>query len=221
MVSGPFATRSMNCRSCHFVAEFASQGVNFNRTYADFAQRSPIPRRDDGQRTTSRNSVSMVDSFSGRNVKTLLHADGEFASAEALVKSTLTGRNFGWLPSEEEKAVAHIAKVIREDDGTDAISLRYGGAYATILVGTDPKIHPMFRLPKQYTIDVNTATDAQVLDAAAKLVGAYLQSLAFARDKDGVFNGSPYDLFLKINDLPATPNPGETEKHYTARLRTA
>jgi hypothetical protein len=221
MVSGPFATRSMNCRSCHFVAEFASQGVNFNRTYADFAQRSPIPRRDDGQRTTSRNSVSMVDSFSGRNVKTLLHADGEFASAEALVKSTLTGRNFGWLPTEYDKAVAHIAKVIREDDGSDAISFRYGGAYAKVLAGTDSNIHPMFRLPKEYTIDVATASDGQVLDAVAKLIGAYLESLAFARDNDGIFNGSPYDMFLKINGLPEMPNAGETDSQYTARLARA
>src|SRR5689334_10289675 len=42
-VHGPFATRSINCRSCHFVAEFASMGISYNRTYADFAQRSSIP----------------------------------------------------------------------------------------------------------------------------------------------------------------------------------
>jgi hypothetical protein len=220
-VRGPFATRSINCRSCHFVAEFAAQGTDDNRTYADFAQRSRVPAREDGKHTTERNSISMVDSFAGRNGATLLHADGEFASAEALVKSTLTGRNFGWLASEHDKAVAHIAKVIRQDDGTDAISIRYGGPYGKILAGVDRDIHPMFRLPKEYTIDVSKATDPQILDAIAKLMGAYLDSLAFARDKDGVFNGSPYDLFLKINGLPAMPNAGETDAQYTERLARA
>jgi hypothetical protein len=220
-VRGPFATRSINCRSCHFVAEFGSQGINYNRTYADFAQRSPIPVRDDGQRATVRNSLSMVDSFVDRSGKTLLHADGEFATAEALVKSTLAGRNFGWLPTEYDKAVAHIAKVIREDDGTDAISFRYGGAYAKVLAGTDPNLHPMFRLPKQYTLDVTTATDRQIFDAVANLIGVYLRSLAFARDNENVFDGSPYDMFLKLNGLPAMPNPGETDAQYTARLAKA
>lgn len=220
-VKGPFATRSMNCRSCHFVAEFAYLGNGNNRTYADFAKRSPVPVRDDGQRTTERNSISMVDSFIDRNGVPLLHADGEFATVQDLVKGTLTGRNFGWLPTEYDKAVAHIAKVIRQDDGTDAISYRYGGSYARVLAGTDRSLHPMFRLPKEYRIDVNTASDRQILDAVAKLLGAYLNSLAFARDNDNVFNGSPYDLFLKINDLPAMPEKGETDAQYTSRLRNA
>lgn len=218
-LKGPFAGRSINCRSCHFVAEFGYLGTGNNRTYVDFAQRSPLPARDDGQRTTERNSMSIVDSFSDRDGMTLLHADGQFASAEDLITSTLTGRNFGWLPSEYEKAVAHIAKVIRQDDGTDAISYRYGGAYSKILAGNDPNLHPMFRLPKEYTIDVATASDRQILDAVAKLMGAYLTSLAFARDNNHVFDGSPYDLFLKINNLPAMPESGETDAQYTARLR--
>lgn len=220
-VKGPFATRSINCRSCHFVAEFGYLGNGNNRTYVDFAQRSAIPARADGQRTTERNSMSMVDSFVDRNGITLLHADGEFATVEDLVKSTLTGRNFGWLPSEYDKAVAHIAKVIRQDDGTDAISYRYGGGYAKVLAGTDPNIHPMFRLPKEYTIDVATASDQQILEAVGKLIGAYLDSLTFARDNNAVFAGSPYDLFLKLNDLPAIPEKGETDAQYTARLRKA
>jgi hypothetical protein len=220
-VPGPFATRSINCRSCHFVAEFQSLGIAYNRTYADFSRRSPIPRREDSLNTTERNAMSMVDSFVTRNGKTLLHSDGEFASAEALVKSTLTGRNFGWLPREFDKAIAHIAKVIREDDGTDAISFRYGGAYAKILLGTDAGIHPMFRLPTHYTLDVTKASDREILEAVGRLIGAYLESLAFARDNDRVFNGSPYDLFLKLNGLPAMPVPGEEDAEYTARLARA
>ncbi len=33
-------------------------------------------------------------------------------------ESTLTGRNFGWAPEQHAQAVAHIARVIREDNGT-------------------------------------------------------------------------------------------------------
>ena len=220
-IPGPFAVRSINCRSCHFVAEFAYQGIDFNRTYADFAQRSPVPQRDDGRLTTTRNSMSMVDSFITRNGDLLLHSDGEFASSIALVKSTLTGRNFGWLPSEHDKAIAHIAKVIREDAGADIIDRRYGGSYARVLAGTDPTLHPMFRLPRQYTIDVSTATDQQIFDAVAKLIAVYLESLTFSRDNNGVHDGSPYDMFLKLNKLPAAPNPGESDAQYSARLARA
>ena len=220
-IPGPFAVRSINCRSCHFVAEFAYQGIDFNRTYADFAQRSPVPQRDDGRLTTSRNSMSMVDSFLPHNGSVLLHSDGEFASAISLVESTLTGRNFGWLPTERAQAIAHIAKVIREDDGTDIIDRRYGGSYAKILAGTDPGIYPLFRLPRQFTIDVSTATDQQIFDAVSRLIAVYLESLTYSRDNNGVHDGSPYDLFLKLNGLPAAPNPGESGAQYTARLARA
>lgn len=220
-VAGPFAPRSINCRSCHFVAEFAYQGIDFNRTYADFAQRSSVPQRDDGRQTTTRNSMSMVDSFFPHNGAILLHSDGEFAHTTTLIESTMTGRNFGWMPTEHDKAIAHIAKVIREDDGSDIISYRYGGAYAKILAGSDPTIHPMFRLPKQYTIDVSAASDRQILDAIAKLIAAYLESLTLARDNDGVHDGSPYDMFLKLNGLPAAPESGESDAHYTSRLAQA
>ncbi|HWR16021.1 MAG TPA: hypothetical protein VN577_14425 [Terriglobales bacterium] len=218
---GPFKTRSINCRSCHFVAEFAHEGIGFNRTYADFAKRSPMPAREDGKKNTPRNSMSMVDSFISRDGATLLHADGEFANVESLVKSTMTGRNFGWLPGEQDEAIAHIAKVIREDDGSDIISYRYGGSYTKILAGTDPSIHFSFKLPREYTIDVSSASDQQILDAVAKLVGAYLASLEFARTNDGIHDGSPYDMFLKINGLPQKPNQGETDAQYTDRLRKA
>jgi hypothetical protein len=220
-VTGPFKTRSINCRSCHFVSEFLYLANDRTRTYADFVQRSPVPGREDGRKTTPRNSMSMVDSFIARDGSTLLHSDGEFASVTSLVKSTMTGRNFGWLPSERDKAIAHIAKVIREDDGTDAISRRYGGSYTKVLVGTDSSIPSLLRLPKEYTFDVTAASDQQILDAVAKLLGAYLESLQFARDRDDVHDGSPYDLFLKLNNLPRQPNSGESDAQYTDRLRKA
>jgi hypothetical protein len=45
----------MNCQQCHLVdekgyGEFGDHTLG-NRTYADFARRTPIPRRDDGHTT--------------------------------------------------------------------------------------------------------------------------------------------------------------------------
>src|SRR5262245_1408957 len=53
---GPFAGTSMNCRSCHLVDEQKDVSGGGNRTYADFARRSPVPPREDGKRLTPRNS---------------------------------------------------------------------------------------------------------------------------------------------------------------------
>ena len=79
---GPFAGKSMNCRSCHFVDEFAEEDGGGNRTYADFTRRSPVPPREDGRLTSSRNALNMVDSSIPRSAGLLLHGDGEFATLE-------------------------------------------------------------------------------------------------------------------------------------------
>ncbi len=134
-VPNPYRGRSMNCRTCHFVEEL-SQTVTpvGSRSYADFAPRSHVPARDDGQLTTVRNSSNLVESLVAPPELRFLHRDGEFTSATTLVVSTLTGRNLGWLPGESSKAIAHIARVIREDDGKAPLALKYGGAsYAKLL----------------------------------------------------------------------------------------
>ena len=41
-----------------------------------------------------------------------------------LVKGTLTGRNYGWLPDETPEAIAHVAKVVREDNGQGDLGSR-------------------------------------------------------------------------------------------------
>ena len=98
------------------------------RTYADFARRSPVSAREDGHLTTVRNSPALVNASVERDNGLLLHFDGEFATLEALVLATLTGRNYGWLPGESQLAVAHVARVIREDDGTGALAQTSGGS---------------------------------------------------------------------------------------------
>ena len=217
---GPFAGQSINCRSCHFVVEFEGVPGAGNRTYADFTTRSPLPRTINGFDHTPRNALVMVGSLMPRSVPMFLHSDGEFSDAVDLVEATITGRNFGWSPDQQSQAVAHIARVIREDDGTGKLAAeRTGGlSYSTLLLGTADNIPPQFQLPPQYRIDVQNATDQQVLAAVAQLMQAYMQVLLFKPTSTSVYAASPYDVFLSLNQLPRQPNAGETVAAYNQRL---
>jgi len=218
---GPFAGQSINCRSCHFVTEFQGVTGGGNRTYSDFTTRSPIPRvQPNGFDHTPRNSMQMVDSFTSRSGPLFLHFDGEFASGEDLVVGTLTGRNFGWLPSQYNDAIAHIAKIIREDDGSGQLAAdRLDGlSYAVIFKGTDTRITSDLLLPPSQRLDVATASDTQVVNEIALCMATYMRDLLFQRDKYGRYIGSPYDNFLRVNHLPAQPLAGETKAAYNLRL---
>jgi len=217
-VPGAFAGQSMNCRACHLVDEHKAGGLG-TRAYADFAIRSPIPERGDGRRFTARNSPALANASIPRRGAFFLHFDGEFPTGEALIKATLTGRNFGWLPAERALAVRHIAKVIREDNGQSALGHKTGGAYRTILAGLDPAIPAEFRLPEAFRIDGSKAADDEVLDAVAKILNAYLKSLTFSTNEAGEYDASPYDVFLKKNSFPRRPAAGEDDKSYSRRLR--
>jgi hypothetical protein len=214
----PFAGKSINCRSCHFVDEFTSFIAGMNRTYADFLPRTPIPERGDRQTVTIRNSRNLVDVFLPQHSAILLHGDGEFSSATSLVESTLTGRDFGWLPDEQSKAVHHIATVIRGDNGQDVLGQQYGGSYAKLMLGTAADLPDQFRLASDFRLEVATATDEQILNEVARLITAYLNSLLLERTAEGVHSGSAYDMFLAKNDLPAQPAQGETDAEYSQRL---
>jgi cytochrome c peroxidase len=218
---GPFAGQSINCRSCHFVTEFQGVAGAGNRTYSDFTTRSPIPRtQPNGFDHTPRNSMQMVDSFTARSGPLFLHFDGEFATGQDLVIGTMTGRNFGWLPSQYDQAIAHIARVIREDDGSGQLAAdRLDGlSYAVIFKGTDPRITPDLLLPPSQRIDVSTATDAQIVQEVALCINQYMEDLLFQRDSFGRYIGSPYDNFLRVNHLPQAPLAGETKAAYNLRL---
>ncbi len=221
---GPFAGQSMNCRSCHFVTEFQGVTNAGNRTYADFTTRSPIPRMTAaGFDHTPRNAMQMVDSMTARSGPLFLHFDGEFATPEDLVVGTLTGRNFGWTPAQYNDAIAHIAKVIREDDGSSQLAQERldGLSYAIIFKGTDPRITPDILLPPSQRIDVTTATDMQIVNEIALCMGQYMRDLLFQRDEYNRYIGSPYDNFLRVNHLPQAPLAGETKAHYNQRLYQA
>ena len=261
-VPGPFASPSMgamNCRQCHLVDEEGNNSLG-NRTYADFATRSPIPDIGDGRTHTPRNSLMLVESLAASqkppffepgflfsatsNFDALLpgqpplflHRDGQFASAHDLIIATLTGRNYGWLPTEYATAVAHVAHIIRDDDGTGYLAtqardgqfsavVRGLAAYRNIFAGYpdyqgDPRYIDQFLIAPELRIDVLNpkTTDIQIVETVAALLQVYLESLVFSRDTNNQFNGSPYDVFLIKNGLPRQPAPDETANQYTRRL---
>jgi cytochrome c peroxidase len=216
---GPFAGSSINCRSCHFVDEHVLTEGGGMRTYADFARRSPVSARSDGHTNTVRNSPPLVNASLPRGPGLMLHFDGEFATLEALVRSTLLGRNYGWLPNESALAVTHVARVIREDDGSGALAQQSGGSYARVFEGADPTLPVELRLREQFRLDVERASDTKIVDAVAALIAAYVRSLEFESDDAGGFVGSPFDGFLAANGLPRFLRDGETPENYSKRLR--
>jgi cytochrome c peroxidase len=220
-VPGPFAGQSINCRSCHFVTEFEGVSGAGNRTYADFTARSPLPRaQPNGFDHTPRNSMQMVDSYTARSGPLFLHFDGEFASGVDLVIGTMTGRNFGWLPSQYNQAIAHIAEIVREDNGSGQLAAdRLNGlSYSVIFKGTDPRITPDLLLPPSQRLDVSTATDLEIVQEVAMCINQYMEDLLFQRDSFGRYIGSPYDNFLRVNHLPQAPLAGESKASYNQRL---
>lgn len=214
---GAFAGSTMNCRACHMVDEFAENPAAGMRSYADFAVRPPVPTRSDNNKTSLRNSMSMVNIAMPRAQGELFHYDGEFNSMENLVRATLTGRNYGWLPGEADIAIKHIADIVRQDDGRGKLAQEFGGRYRKVLQGTASDLPEELRLPEMYRIDVNSATDSEIVDIVAKLISVYVNDLAFSQQQ-GIYDASPYDLFLKKNGLPAKPESGESDVDYNQRL---
>jgi hypothetical protein len=114
-------------------------------------------------------------------------------------------------------AVSHIARVIREDDGSGALARAFGGAYRRVFRG-GPAVPAELRLPKRFRLHVDRATDAQILDAVTSLVGQYVGSLEFAREHDE-FDGAPFDIFLERNGFPRGPKRGQSARAYSRALR--
>jgi cytochrome c peroxidase len=219
---GPFRGKSISCRQCHLGDDFISSKPLAGRTYVDFSRRSRIPDRGDGLVTTPRNSPTMVGLGLPREAPVLLHYDGEFTTPEDLTIASFTGRNFGWLPNEARLAIKHIARVIREDNGTNPRFVKdrngKGIPYRVAMLGTSPDLP--IPLPERYRIDVMKASDEQVLDAVARLMHAYMDSIRFGTHNTFRETASPYDLFLQKNGLPAGPQKGESNLQYSEKLLT-
>jgi cytochrome c peroxidase len=205
------------------VTEFQGVAGAGNRTYSDFTTHSPIPKPMNSFTHTPRNSMQMVDSFTARSTALFLHFDGEFATGEDLVVGTMTGRNFGWSPSQTAEAVAHIARVIREDDGSSQIAAdrTNGLSYSVLFKGTDSRITPDLLLPASLRLDVTTASDDQVVHLVASCITQYMKDLLYQRDAFHHYVGTPYDNFLRVNHLPEQVLSGETRAQYNQRLYAA
>lgn len=221
-VPGPFAGGSMSCAACHMVDQVLDLTDGGMRTYGDFALQSPVTDRGDGLSHAVRNSPPLVNASIARAGATVFHLDGEFTTLQQLVVDTLKGRNYGWLATEGAAAELHIATVVKQDDGTGDLAAEFGALpLATLLDSAATGVPEEFALPVQFQIDMATASDAQIVDAVAALIAAYTEDLAFARDENDLYSGSPYDRFLALNQLPQAPNLGESALDYARRLRTA
>lgn len=222
-LKGPFAGKTINCRACHMVDEHAKNPLGGMRSYADFAKRPPVPNRNDGAKTSGRNSMSMVNISIPHQTQesAIFHFDGEFNSMEDLVRATLSGRNYGWQTQEKAIAFKHIANIIRKDKGNDELAQEFGGSYRKVLKGTAKDLPVSLQLPAEYRLNVDSASDKQIVNAVAKLISAYVTNLSFSQDDKGQYNGSPYDEFLKINNLPRKENKNESLKEYNQRLLKA
>ncbi|HEY3859757.1 MAG TPA: hypothetical protein VGM47_09140 [Gammaproteobacteria bacterium] len=224
VLPGPMRGQAVNCLQCHLVQQELNVKGGGMRTYADFAQRSPMPARGEDiihtTGTTPRNAADMVDDVFHGNVDTILHWDAQFGTMADLVDSTLTGRNFGWLPEEYDQAVHQVAEVIRHDDGANDLARTFSDSlpYATLFACADSHVPVAYRLPKQYCLDLASATDDQIESDVSALIAAYVNSLTFSKDDAGNYNGSPYDQFLIANGLPPAPKAGQSTHDYAANL---
>jgi cytochrome c peroxidase len=220
-MKSPFQGQAMSCASCHMVDQAVETVGGGMRLYADFAKRSPVTAREDNQSLSLRNTQAMVQVTIPRSGPLFLHHDGEFTSTESLVLAALRGRNMGWLPGEEKSAMAHIADVIRRDDGKGELAREFGGSYAKVLKGVARDLADEHRLPAEYRIDVRKSGDEEIVEAVVALMTAYTDSLRFQENEEGLYAGSAYDLFLEKNHLPRKPREGETDRSYSERLREA
>ncbi|MDN5940517.1 MAG: hypothetical protein L0H94_01430 [Nitrospira sp.] len=215
---GPFKGKSMNCRSCHFVDDVLSSPGGGMRSYADFARRSPLPARADGRTVTVRNSPALVNAALDRPGGVLFHFDAEFNSMEELVAGTFTDRMLGWLPGEKAQAIAHIAQVVRGDDGSFDLT-DTGLSYKILFTGANPDIPDELRLPPQFRAFIGSASDQEIFDAVVKVVSAYVNGLLFSQtEESGAPIRSPFDVFLETNGLPQAPDSNESQIDYSRRL---
>ena len=118
---------------------------------------------------------------------------------EALIAATFTGQKLGWLPGEKDQAIAHVAKVVREDDGSFDLT-DTGLSHRILFTGTNPSIPDELRLPAQFRAFVGSASDREIFDAVVRVVAAYVNGL-FAQTEDSA-DPPPFDVFFETNRLP-------------------
>lgn len=221
LYTSPFKGQTFSCASCHMSNELVINNDVFIRGHNDFSKLTKIPFRDDLKTHTLRNTSSLTGIGSKWAQNRLAHYDGELADHADTVLGNFTGRNMGWKESEKSIALKNIVKVIREDDESSDISQKFYGSYQKLLLGIDPSIPEHFKLSKKNRIDVKKATDQQIINFVTNAVSSFMNTLDFKKDKNGDYIGSAYDKFLKLNNLPRSPQNGENIFRYAGKLRSA
>lgn len=218
----PFRGQAMSCASCHMVDQAQELSDLSMRMYSDYASTSPIPiRKSQHNPHTLRNSQStLIPKSSNPELPEFFHWDGEFNSLEKLVLEGLIGRNMGWTFEEKKLGQFHILNVIRNDNGSGDLAQEFGGySYKEILLSEDPLIEPEIRLSSEWRLNISEASSQEILNHMSRLISAYIRNIEFQKDKDKNYIGSPYDVFLRKNNLPQKPQNSETPLQYSQRLK--
>ena len=107
---------------------------------------------------------------------------------------------------ERAAAVAHIARVIREDRGTHPRHVKTledeGIPYRVVMAGNDPSLPEYLKIPDEFRLDVQSASPAEILQAIARLIHAYMDSIRFGAEDTHREAGSPYDRFSSRTSCP-------------------
>ena len=193
-----------------------------NRTLQRFRPTVPtIPgaRVEDDRTLTPRNSPPLVNASLARP-DFLLHFDGQFSSGRASgdrhfdrpqLRMALGRRRRGpwrmWRGS-----FAMTTEPARWPPTT--IHCRIGK-----LLRGEAEMFPLeLKLPKAYRLDVDRATDAQIMNAVAKLINAYVASLAFSKAYPRHLQRLAVRCLSRQEQTPAKPAAGESRTAYSARL---
>ncbi|HKG20716.1 MAG TPA: cytochrome c peroxidase [Blastocatellia bacterium] len=173
-----------SCSHCHLY----EADSNMARAFTDSFARSWIPwRSEDPRREGARNAPTLFDLVHLPR----LHADGEFESLEELVRGTLSGRPFGWLPGEEAEAFQQIYSVVVND--------RAGaGSYNE-------------QFTKAFEVAPGRLGRNEVVDLVSRAISDYMRTLKSART-------SPYDKFAEANGLETGPKQGEGADVFAGRV---
>jgi cytochrome c peroxidase len=173
-----------SCSSCHLYSEDPEKIHAFTDSFA----RSWVPwRSNDPRRDGLRNTPTLFDVAEMAQ----LHFDGEFRSLEDLVKGTMSGRTYGWLPGEQNDAIQQIYQAVINDTETN-------DSYRN-------------QFKKAYGVDLEKLNKDDVINLIARAVSDYLRTLKSTRT-------SPYDKFVQMNGLEIGPAQNETAADFAKRM---
>ncbi len=186
--SSPKGDLITSCSSCHLYGEDPEKIHAFTDSFA----RSWVPwRSNDPRRDGLRNTPTLFDVAEMAQ----LHFDGEFRSLEDLVKGTMSGRTYGWLPGEQNDAIQQIYQTIINNTESDN--------------ATDGSYRNQFK--KAYGVDLEKLNKEEVINLIARAVSDYLRTLKSTRT-------SPYDKFVQMNGLEIGAAQNETAADFAKRM---